>query len=87
MVVYPGPTYYQQIDATRLKRIVREHFAAGSPIAEYFWTGMRRRILPDGRKVLVGKAVPEAPLNVPSAERERAPRLRKPQREVDDFKW
>ena len=87
MVVYPGPTYYQHVDAARLKRIVREHFAEGSPVAEYFWTGTRRRILPDGRKVFVGRPVPEVPIKFPSPERERPPRPRKPQREVDDFKW
>lgn len=87
MVVYPGPTYYQQVDAARLERIVREHFAGGSPVAEYFWTGTRRRILPDGRKVLIGKPVAESPLTTPAQNRERTPRPRKPQPEVDDFKW
>jgi (2Fe-2S) ferredoxin len=87
MVVYPGPTYYQEVDASRLKRIVTEHFAEGKPVAKYFWTGVRRRILPDGRRVLVGKPVAEAPLTPSVARRERLPRPRKPQREVDDFKW
>ena len=87
MVVYPGPTYYQQVDAARLSRIVREHFVEGFPVADYFWTGIRRRILPDGRRITLGKPVPEAPLNVPAAERERKPRPRRPQRDVDDFKW
>jgi (2Fe-2S) ferredoxin len=88
MVIYPGPTYYQQVDAARLERIVREHFAAGSPVAEYFWTGTRRRILPDGRKVLVGKPVAESPLSTTERAGERPTRPRsKPQRDVDDFKW
>jgi (2Fe-2S) ferredoxin len=87
MVIYPGPTYYQQVDAARLKRIVREHFAEGKPVAEYFWTGTRRRILPDGRKVHVGKPVPESKIDPPAPSRERNPRRTKPQPEVDDFKW
>jgi (2Fe-2S) ferredoxin len=87
MVVYPGPTYYQQVDAVRLRRIVREHFAEGTPVSEYFWTGPRRRILPDGRKVLVNRPVPEGILQQTAPKRDRAPRPQKPPREVDDFKW
>jgi (2Fe-2S) ferredoxin len=87
MVVYPGPTYYQEVDTARIKRIVREHFAAGTPVAEYYWTGTRRRILPDGTRVLVGKPVPEKSLDTVATKPERPPRPHKPQREVDDFKW
>lgn len=87
MVVYPGPTYYQQVDSARLKRIIVEHFAGGRPVAEYFWSGVRRRILPDGRRITIGKPVPEGALSVPAPVRERPQRPRKPQREVDDFKW
>jgi (2Fe-2S) ferredoxin len=87
MVIYPGPTYYQQVDAARLKRIVREHFAGGVPVADYFWTGTRRRTLPDGRKVLVGKPVPESASRMPTPIRERSPRPRRPEQDVDDFKW
>ncbi len=87
MVVYPGPTYYQDVDAVRITRIVREHFASGTPVAEYFWTGARRRILPDGTRVLVGKPVPERALDTMSSKPERPPKPRKPQRDVDDFKW
>lgn len=87
MVVYPGPTYYQQVDAVRLKRIVREHFAAGNPVSEYFWTGPRRRILPDGRKVPVNRPVPEGILQQTATKPDRSPRPQKPPREVDDFKW
>jgi (2Fe-2S) ferredoxin len=87
MVVYPGPTYYQQVDAARLTRIVREHFAGGAPVSDYFWTGVRKRILPDGRKVIVSRPVPESPLNQAAPGRDRAPRPQKSPREVDDFKW
>lgn len=87
MVVYPGPTYYQQVDVARLKRIVAEHFRGGTPVAEFFWTGTRRRVLPDGRKVLVNRPVPEAPLSDAPHSRERTPRTKKSPREVDDFKW
>src|SRR5205823_2106348 len=56
MVVYPGPVYYQDIDKGRLERIIREHFIGESPVKEYFWTGVRRRILADGR-VIVPRAI------------------------------
>jgi (2Fe-2S) ferredoxin len=87
MVIYPGPTSYQQVDATRLKRIVHEHLAEGKPVAEYFWTGIRRRILPDGRRVHVGKPVSESKIDPPVPSRERNLRRTKAQPEVDDFKW
>jgi (2Fe-2S) ferredoxin len=90
MVVFPGPTYYQAINQERLVRIVAEHFIGGKPVAEYFWTGLRRRIIPPGGKAEL------RPLPIPArrdAEVESIrhdtakPKVKRPPREVDDFKW
>ena len=48
MVVYPGPVYYQEMDQKRVRRIIKDHLASDVPVTEYFWTGVRRRILADG---------------------------------------
>jgi (2Fe-2S) ferredoxin len=88
MVVYPGPVYYQQIDQTRVRRILREHITASTPVTDYFWTGVRRRILADGT-VLVPKRVisPEAPGNSAPTAVPSPPKARRPPPDVDDFKW
>ena len=89
MVVFPGPTYYQGIDRERLSRIVTEHFVGGRPVADYFWTGVRRRIIPGGKSNL-------RPIPLPArAEIEAAPgrpipanpKPKPPPKEVDDFRW
>ena len=88
MVVYPGPVYYQAIDDDRLRRIVAEHFAGGEPVEEYFWTGVRRRILPNG-KSQVASRLPTFERDKPTGAVERRER-QKPKRaveDVDDFKW
>ncbi len=88
MVVYPGPVYYQGIDQARLRRIVAEHFANGEPVKDYFWTGVRRRILPNGKSQVAAR--------LPTFERGRSDgagnqrekqRPRRAVEDVDDFKW
>ncbi len=87
MVVYPGRVFYQQMDRARLQRIIAEHFQAGEPVKDYFWTGIRRRIIPGGSPTQ-GKPQP-APRQF-RREELRRPQSLKPKRsyeEVDDFKW
>jgi len=85
MVVYPGPTFYQEVDRTRIQRIAREHFANDRPVAEYFWQGPRvpgrpfKKPLPDFRPA--GRRDDGR-----KPEREQKPRPRKTY-DVDDFKW
>jgi (2Fe-2S) ferredoxin len=88
MVVYPGPIYYQGIDSARLVRIAEEHLTNDVPIQEYFWTGVRKRILADGT-VIYPKHVtmPEDEGGESLAKQTRRAKPRKPPPEVDDFKW
>jgi (2Fe-2S) ferredoxin len=86
MVVFPGPTYYQSIDRERLVRIVTQHFINEQPVAEYFWTGVRRRILPGKSQLrplpsILSTQMPEKPIQA------NKPKPARPPREVDDFKW
>ncbi|HMA32936.1 MAG TPA: (2Fe-2S) ferredoxin domain-containing protein, partial [Chloroflexia bacterium] len=37
LVIWPGPIYYEQVDPSRLRRIVREQLGAGCPIREWFY--------------------------------------------------
>src|SRR5689334_12307670 len=37
LAIWPGPVYYEHIDAGRLRRIVREHLAEGRPIPQWFY--------------------------------------------------
>jgi (2Fe-2S) ferredoxin len=86
MVVYPGPVYYQGVSKASLDRIVQEHFVGGEPVKEYFWTGVRRRILPGQT---VGKPTQTEVYPQPSSKPDELI-SRKPQkkvRDVDDFKW
>lgn len=90
MVVYPGPVYYQAIDRERLARIVQGHFIEGEPVAEYFWTGVRKRILPDGSKVAVGSPKVEGEVVKEKQGQSRRGDKGKSKRaveDVDDFKW
>ncbi len=89
MVVYPGPVYYQEIDRVRLVRIIEEHLVLGGPVKEYFWSGVRKRILPDGRVIIPKRVImPEDGDALPSAEQViRKRKAKKPPPEVDDFKW
>jgi len=88
MVVYPGPVFYQEMDQQRVRRIIREHLVSDMPVNEYFWTGVRRRILADG-SVIIPKRVlmPEDPgtgsLESPTRRQKACPRPP----DVDDFKW
>jgi (2Fe-2S) ferredoxin len=91
MVVFPGPTYYQQIDRDRLTRIVAEHFVDDRPVADYFWTGVRRRIIPGSKSPSRPLPMPVQDGNSNSSARQRPieqrQRLQRPPKEVDDFKW
>jgi (2Fe-2S) ferredoxin len=89
MVVFPGPTFYQAIDRERLVRIVAQHFVGGQPVQEYFWTGVRHRIIPGQPQT---KPIPmpfqgagERPK--PPAPPPPRPKPKRPPPEVDDFKW
>lgn len=84
MVVYPGPTFYQEVDRGRLQRIAREHFAGGRPVAEFFWVnpaGSGRAV----KKPLVGQDV-KLP-SLPNPPRQGKPPKPKKVYDVDDFKW
>lgn len=37
MNVYPGPTFYNQLTDEAIVEIVREHLAAGRPVARWFF--------------------------------------------------
>ncbi|MEP6774914.1 MAG: (2Fe-2S) ferredoxin domain-containing protein [Chloroflexota bacterium] len=88
MVVYPGPVYYQEMDQDRVRRIIKEHLASDGPVKEYFWTGVRRRILADGSVIVPRRIMmPEDSdgTTSQSASSKQKPRPRPP--DVDDFKW
>ena len=88
MVVYPGPVYYQEMDQNRVRRIIKEHLTSDVPVKEYFWTGVRRRILADG-SIIVPKRV-MMPEDFGGAMTQAAPRQQKARPkppDVDDFKW
>jgi len=94
MVVFPGPTFYQGIDRERLVRIVSEHFMGGEPVKEFFWTGVRKRIIPSQPATGVNALAKNLPAsiqtngNVPGrSPRPEKPRTRPQPKEVDDFKW
>jgi len=88
MVVFPGPTYYQAIDQDRLARIVSEHFVGGRPVAEYFWTGVRKRIIPGDKPNLRPIPMPAQPMGDRESRQQATPQKpKRPIREADDFKW
>ena len=74
MVVYPGPVYYQEVDATRLARIVREHFGSGAPVKEYFWLGPHPKRLQVVDRADYGSQVPKAEGNSAAYAPERKPK-------------
>lgn len=87
MVVYPGPVYYQEVDPTRLARIVVEHFGRGMPVKEFFWTGpypKRLQVL-DRSAYDAGKSLPAR--GTAPQESGNRPKVKRPPPEVDDFKW
>jgi (2Fe-2S) ferredoxin len=88
IVVYPGPVYYQEMDQNRVRRIIKEHLTSDIPVKEYFWTGVRRRILADG-SVIVPKRVimPEDFGTIVTQSPPRQQKARPKPPEVDDFKW
>ena len=89
MVVYPGPIYYQGMDRERLVRIAEEHLTLGVPVKDYFWSGVRRRILPDGTVITPKRVIlPEDGNTFPASEQvQRKQKPKKPPPDVDDFKW
>ena len=86
MVVYPGPVYYQDVDAERLGRIISEHFVAGRPVKEYFWTGVKKQILSQ-RERRAAWVARQAAWPPPSDKMPSPPRPRREKPPVDDFKW
>src|SRR4051794_11913422 len=85
MVVYPGPTFYQEVDRPRLQRIAREHFGNDSPVTEYFWRGPAGPIRPF-KKPLPGLSPAITPGDNRKSGRDQKPRPKKTY-DVDDFKW
>jgi len=89
MVVYPGPIYYQAIDRERLIRIAEQHLRHGEPVKEYFWSGVRRRILPDGSVIFPKNVIMPEQGGTHSFQndplRKQKPKKKAP--DVDDFKW
>jgi (2Fe-2S) ferredoxin len=89
MVVYPGPVYYQEVDRERIGRIISEHFVGGEPVREYFWNGVRRRIVPEKKPGM--NLTPVFPRQDARAQAQSSkPKKQRPQRsyeDVDDFKW
>ena len=88
MVVYPGPVFYQEMDQTRVRRIIKEHLKSDVPVQDYYWTGVRRRILADG-SVIIPKRVfmPEDQSSEAPRSHERRQKARPRPPDVDDFKW
>jgi (2Fe-2S) ferredoxin len=88
MVVYPGPTFYQEVDRARLRRIAVEHFGNGVPVTDFFWHD------PIGSPRDVKKPLIDQPAHLPvpvdffKARQDKSPKP-KPKKtyEVDDFKW
>jgi (2Fe-2S) ferredoxin len=92
MVIYPGPVYYQQVDESRLRRILKEHIVNGNPVQDFFWTGVRRRILADGsviipKRVILPEALGDDDEDAPVAPQPRKQKPKPKPPEVDDFKW
>lgn len=87
MVVYPGPVYYQEVDPSRLTRIVREHFGRGSPVKDYFWTGpYPKRLQVIDRSSFTPGFAPSTPSSTAQKPSDK-PKERRTRPEVDDFKW
>jgi len=87
IVVYTGPTFYQEVDRPRLQRIAREHFANDRPVAEYFWRGPGL----SGRRFDKPVPGPRPPVTPSSSDTRKPGRDPKPRPkkvyDVDDFKW
>jgi (2Fe-2S) ferredoxin len=87
MVVYPGPVYYQEVDPSRLTRIVREHFGRGTPVKDFFWTGpYPKRLQVFDRSAFTPGFAPTPQSSAPQKPSGK-PRERRMRPEVDDFKW
>lgn len=92
MVVYPGPVFYQEVDAERLHRIVHEHFIEDRPVKEYFWVGHRPHKHKQALRSPLDLAAPgELPGSLRALyQHRRMGHPKKPKRryeDVDDFKW
>jgi (2Fe-2S) ferredoxin len=37
LTVWPGPVYYEEVTAERIRVIVARHFGQDTPVEEYFW--------------------------------------------------
>lgn len=90
MVVYPGPVYYQEVDAQRLERIVAEHFVGDTPVEEYFWRGygaLWKRPAWQSRAALPPQAPPRTTATLSQPHAKKGSRKRPTHEEPDDFKW
>lgn len=89
MVVYPGPTYYQEVDSRSLSRIVAEHFVKKVPVKDYFWTGFQARL--DRPAWQTRAATQFSKLEAKEQAQAAPPRKKSHERhtvsDADDFKW
>jgi (2Fe-2S) ferredoxin len=87
LAIWPGPVYYEHVDAGRLRRIVREHLAEGRPIPQWFYHERPVRSAP--RYTYTPGPLPEAhgAQTPPPRQPKAGPPPRRPRPEVDDFKW
>jgi (2Fe-2S) ferredoxin len=85
MVVYPGPVYYQEITEAKIDHVISSHFLRDEPVTEYFWSGKRLRILPDGTVEEPRDGYPTRGKEPGTQDRRRERRERN--EDVDDFKW
>jgi (2Fe-2S) ferredoxin len=87
MVVYPGPVYYQEMTEGRMDRVISSHFLADEPVEEYFWTGKKLRILPDGTIEKPRDPRSDAARSYNDEPEPPTRRRKRPVEDVDDFKW
>jgi (2Fe-2S) ferredoxin len=90
IVVYPGPVYYQEMNAEKLGRLVAEHFGKGTPVRDFLWQGIQwRGAAPrdESRTPRTSRlAPPSQKASSTSAPNRKPPKPRRTY-EVDDFKW
>ncbi|HUS16116.1 MAG TPA: hypothetical protein VM536_14050, partial [Chloroflexia bacterium] len=92
MAIWPGPVYYEHVDAGRLRRIVREHLRDEHPIREWFYRdpGPKRLDRPaymPGSSGSYGPSSPRPAAPLVPSKKPAVPYPRRPERDVDDFQW
>lgn len=92
MAIWPGPVYYEHVDTSRLRRIVREHLRDEHPIREWFYRdpGPKRLDRPaymPGSSGSYGPSSPRPAAPLVPSKKPAVPYPRRPERDVDDFQW